>query len=433
MKTFGNISLFYAAVVLLCCGITTSCKRDMFDIDAYNALIQETSPIGDIDARHNWTLTRPLTVSVHVDAAEASSPKSVCILSDNPYQQENVEILAEKKAAQGDVKTLFFYAPTYKSEFYAAILTSGGDYYLKKFDASQTDVSFTTGIILPGEELHVPDYQGYTYCFEEEYPKPSDDWDFNDLVLRVQKVPAQAENELRLSVTLAAVGCLKQMAAAIRLIGYGYDDVENVYIEEGRTFDGTFDDNGVKRQFIEDGSLLLRARNGEAVLNLFEDAHWSMSPRLQGGGQGVARLYYNTQRQVDGTTGAQIRPKTLTYVVKLRNPKNLENYTLNDLDVFAIEDFNSGKWEIHTFAHKAAAVLRDYGSNETATSNNMVWGLMVPNANFRYPIEGVNMGFYKDGILTGAYMKDDHSFGQWVMNCESAIDWFCYPSTGLVY
>jgi LruC domain-containing protein len=222
------------------------------------------------------------------------------------------------------------------------------------------------------------------------------------------------------------------MAAAIRLIGYNYDDIESVTIEEGRTFDGSFDQ---RRVFIEDADLLLRGRNNEAVINLFEDAHYALSPRLnsQDRGGGTVRMFYNTSRNPDGTNSLQIAPKSLTYVIKFRNPRILQNFTLETLDPFAMEDFNSGKWEVHLGPYKEAQVMYDLGDNETASINRMVWALKIPSGDFKYPIEKQSLGLYKNGVLTGAYMMMDHSYGQWIADHTSSIDWFLYPTVGLVY
>lgn len=423
----------YLPLLLLWAVLATSCKREMFDAEAYQNLLSEAAPIGNIDASHDWNLTKSFTVKITADTPLPVTVKKVCVMDSDPSQSTTTEILAEAAAEKDMQKSLFFYAPICQQTFYAAIVTSDDNYILKAFGADESEVSFATADSQPVQPQKAPKYQTYTYCFESEYPKPSDDWDFNDLVLRIEKLPAQNSNELRLQVSVAAVGCIVQMGAAVRLIGINYSDVESVSIEEGRTFDGTFDEQGIKRVFIDNSSLLLSGRQGEAVLNLFEDAHWVMSPRVMVNGQGVVRMLYNTKREVDGTTSQQIRPKTLTYVVKLRNAKLLENFTLENLDPFAIDDFNSGKWEVHDYAHKADGVLHDYGNNETAKSNNMVWALKIPSGSFRYPVELVNMGFFKDGILTGAYMQNGHSFGQWVENHNTNIDWFQYPSTGLVY
>ena len=411
-----------------------ACKRDVFDPDAYVEVINESFPVNNIDQGHTWNLTQSHSTVVTANPASVSDVQYVRILSGNPYREANVEILAEKAVAKGGTATLFYYAPQYQTQFFAAAVTASGQYVVKAFTASQESVTFDNIDDSANQgSFNEPIYQTYTYCFEEDYPKPGD-WDFNDCVLRIQKLPAAQPNEIRLRVSLAAVGAKKQIAAAIRLLDYVASDVSNVYIEEGRTFDGAFEENQ-KRQFIESGALLLNGLNNEAVLNLFEDAHYALSPRLISPDKGgtTLRMFYNTSRNPDGSKHAQIAPKTLTYVVQLSNPRLIENFTLERIDPFILEDFNSGKWEVHTFSYKASQVLRDLGSNETATSNMMTWALKIPSATFRYPIEGQPLGFYKDGVLTGAYMENNHSYGQWVANHNSCLDWFRYPATGLVY
>jgi hypothetical protein len=73
------------------------------------------------------------------------------------------------------------------------------------------------------------------------------------------------------------------------------------------------------------------------------------------------------------------------------------------------------------------------GDNETASINRMVWALKIPSGDFKYPIEKQSLGLYKNGVLTGAYMMMDHSYGQWIADHTSSIDWFLYPTVGLVY
>ena len=420
------ISLLFVAGMLF-----TACKRDMFDPDAYQQILTESSPFSDIDPHHTWNLTTSHVTQVTASVNEDITVSCVRILTGNPFTGDDVEIVAETSCSKGQTVSLFYYVPSYLTELYAALVTSDGQWLLKRFPTEQQSVDFLSGVIRPEGEAKAS-YQAYTYCYEDNYPEPGDH-DFNDIVLRVQKLPAQGVNEIRLRVTLAAVGTLNAVAAAICLTGYDYDDVERVSIEEGRVFDPNYP---LSRYFIEQSDLLLRGIHGEAVLNLFEDAHYVMYPVVNtssNGNVGPVRRYYNSSQNVDGVTSKQASPKSLTYVVKLRNPRLLQNFTLEDIDPFIMKDFNSGKWEIHTFAHKADQILHDLGSNETAKSNIMIWALKIPCPTFRYPQEATSIGYYKDGVLTGAYMTLGHSFGQWVTDHTASLDWFRYPSTGMVY
>ncbi len=413
-----------AATILL----TLSCKQEMFDEEAYKELIEKAAPFGAIDPKHTWNLTTTYTVQVKVGATE--STEYVQILSYNPLLKDSVVILAEAAANAGDQVSLTFHAPVYSEVFQAAILKSDNSYLLKSFYAGEPIVNMDDGLVEASFTYDSKSYQTYTYCFEEDYPRPSKDWDYNDLVIRVQQIRPVSSDEVRLAITLAAVGADRQMGAGICMKGYKSEDVTSVNIAEGRTFDNNFNQ---RRLYFEDEALLQKSLKGEPVLNLFEDGHWTMSPRLRTDGAGVVRMYYNTKRAVDGKTSAQLRAKTLTYVIKFRNEQQAKDFSLEKLDVFALADFNSGRWEIHTYDYKTDGVLRDYGDNETAKSNHYVWALKIPTGAFRWPLEGTGMGYYRDGILTGAYMTDGHSFGQWVADRTSCRDWFCFPTTGLVY
>lgn len=408
----------------------SACKRDMFDPEAYNQIINEASAFSDIDPNQNWNLTSSHVSTVTANAVDAETVKRLMVLNGNPYTEKNVEILSEKQCAKGQSMILLYNTPTYMKEVYAALETSDGRWLLRKFAVGQKNVDFSADVLSYKETPDVT-YQTYTYCYEDTYPEPGDN-DFNDIVLRIQKLPSQADNEIRLRISLAAIGTLRQVAAAIRLTTFNYDDIESVTTEEGRVFDPNY---SLQRIFIEKSDLLLEGLNGEAVLNLFEDAHYAMYPTINKETDGsfvTIRRYYNTSQVVNGTSSIQAAPKSLTYIIKLKSKPVLE-FTLEDLDPFIMKDFNSGRWEVHTFNYKAAQILHDQGSSETANSTPMTWALKIPNGSFRYPQEEINIGYYKDGILTGAYMDYGHSFGQWVLNHNTSLDWFLYPSTGMVY
>ncbi len=419
---FGFVVCFLLTIV--------SCKKEMFDNESYTRLLEESSPFSNIDLNHTWDLTNTYTVKVKTNLAEDIKVQKVCLLTHNPYNNYDAEIMAEAEMTLGAEKTFVFVAPSVKNELYAAILDTQGKYYLKSFTPGDSVVTFESGVEYPSSFLYTPIYQTFTYCFEDDYPKPSDDWDFNDLVLRICKQPSTASDELRLSVTITAAGTTKQMAAAIRLIGVNYSDIKKVTTVNGKTFDGEFSQ---QRVLIDKADLLLKGIHEEAVLNLFEDAHWALMPRLRDDGAGVVRLLYNTVSSPDGLTSAYVAPITITYIVKFNQSVDLSQFTLDCLDPFVVEDFNSGKWEIHTAEYKTAQVLRDYGENETAKANRVVWALKIPNNMFRYPKEKVNIGYYRDGKLAGAYQKDGHSFGQWVANQYDSKDWYNYPTNEEVY
>lgn len=423
--------LFKYIALVLCPLALVACKRDMFDPSAYKTIIQESFPVENIDPAHNWNLTQSHSTVVNANVDATVNITQIRILNGNPYSTKKVEVLAETDASRGDTKTLSYYTPAYQKELYIAAVTDDGRHLLKTFNVDSQPTVELSDVQEYDTKINKPIYQTYTYLYETTYPEPGD-WDFNDLVMRIQKLPAQSANEIRLEVTLEAVGCQKQVAAAIHLLNYSYDDIESVTTEDGRTFDG---DLNIKRTFIEKPDLLLKGLHGEAIVNLFEDAHYALAAQLEAKeyGGNPKHIFYNTHRKPSGNTQAQVAAKRITYVIKLKNPQQAGNFSLEDIDPFAMEDFNSGRWEIHTFAHKSDQMLHDLGSNETAKSNNMSWALVIPSSTFRWPIEGESLGLYKEGILTGAYMKSGHSYAQWVRDHTICLDWFIYPTTGLVY
>jgi hypothetical protein len=63
---------------------------------------------------------------------------------------------------------------------------------------------------------------------------------------------------------------------------------------------------------------------------------------------------------------------------------------------------------------------------------------LVPSNDFKYPLEGVQIGFYKrtdTGVVfsDGAYKTTGHAFGAWVENHKAALDWYNYPDESQVW
>ena len=69
---------------------------------------------------------------------------------------------------------------------------------------------------------------------------------------------------------------------------------------------------------------------------------------------------------------------------------------------------------------------------------DLPWALMVPEADFLYPLEGTEIGYRKrteSGTVAmfGAYTTIGHSFGEWAENRNSFHDWYKYPNTQLTF
>ena len=79
-----------------------------------------------------------------------------------------------------------------------------------------------------------------------------------------------------------------------------------------------------------------------------------------------------------------------------------------------------------------------YKYNVEAKIKDLPWALLVPTADFKYPLEGVQLGFRKrtdTGVVfnDGAYATSGHSFGGWVEDSQSDLDWYNYPDKNKVW
>ena len=418
MKT--NEKQLFVVMAAILMGMA-SCNRDVFDPDAYKDIIAQESPVGEIDSTQDWRTTRRYTVSVNVNAADVNA-QQLLILSLN--KESSYEVLSQLYVSDGQTVSAHYSAPIITEQLYAA-LYDGHTYTLQPFAAGQASVDFSN--VSPefsAQSLSLTQ-QGYTYCFEDGMPEPGD-YDYNDLVLRVVK-ERTAERELKLSVTLAAIGTTMPMGAAIRLAGIQFSDIEHITASgSSNPFVGGYPQ---ERIYLEKADTLQQARNGEAVIALFEDAHWALDGRNLSVNNGIVMEHYtyNTRRIIDrnDNTSQQRTPRVVTYTITFASASVLDGLAMDDIDPFMLKDYNGGIWEVHIPAYEAAQVLWDYSLPDATI---MPWAIAVPTSVFRYPLEGVYLGKYKDDIISGAYMNPGHSFGQWAANKEVAQDWYLFPT-----
>jgi LruC domain-containing protein len=248
------------------------------------------------------------------------------------------------------------------------------------------------------------------------------------VVLRISQ-ERTSENQITVNVTLAAVGSLSQVAAAMRIANYKYDDIESVTTLDNETFD-----DGLKKTslpFIDSRDLLIKGIDDAAVINLFEDAHWATGATRYASEGYIERYKYNVSK----TTSSQydmMSPRTISYVITFKNPSQLDYFTLDLLDPFIIVEYMGTYMEVHAiYRYRSNTALHEYVQPNVAVI--LPWALTVPDGSFRYPLDGVNIGFAKDGALFGAYMTGGHSFGEWASNRLQAIDWYYYPTANQVY
>lgn len=409
---------------------TTSCRKNLYDEDALIDATKKLVTVDNIDSNHSWNLTTKRMVNA--DATWLSlGLKKVQVWSANPLAGEATNILEEAEIEDGQQKNIFFTAPADQRQFYLAVLDADGTYTVQAFTANQLQVNFGKPLCMQAEvDPRLLSYQVYTYCYEDytEFMTLDPDYDYNDLVLRVSH-QRPADNQIRLNVTLTAVGTLNQVACAIRLIGLDYADVENVTIVDGESFDEGYKKTG--DALISGSSLLLRGKNDEAVINLFEDAHYALGERSKNDLGIVERTYCNVSKG-SGIDFAQMAPRTVSYLVTVKDASKLNPFTISSIDPFAIVADFSGYYELHPVGdNRHVQVLRPYAVSSAVVS--LPWALAIPTGAFRYPLQGINLGFYKQGVLFGAYMTKNHSFGEWAKDHNNATDWYNYPTSNQVY
>ena len=424
MKRNNTILLLIATALGLS---LESCNKEMFDQQLYNEIITQQFPIDPIDDTHNWELSTRRSIVIKANASMENMEK-VMVLSKNPLTSSDAQIMAETAATtEGGLHTLLFAAPSAQTTFYAAVKTTDKQYAVVPFTTSTRQVSFESKTVgtLKGDL----DYYSFTYCFEENFPEPGD-YDFNDCVMRMSVMPGTKKNQVKLIVTLAAAGAKKQIAAAVRLKGYKASDIESVEIEEGKAFD---DGYPLTPRSIPDGSTFQQGRNGEPVIRLFEDAMWCLT-REQPSDNGVLTRYNVNVTRQENETNKKVDPVKRTYIINFKETSNatsmLQNVLTDNLDPFIVVPYNSNYWETHTYQDRLAMVLYEYHDQ---TAIRITWALCVPSGTFRWPLEGLLIGSYKNGILTGAYREFSHSFGEWAAKKENSRDWFDYPTVSEVY
>ena len=401
-----------------------SCEKEQFSKEAYDELVDYKFLVDNMDKEHDWCLTRSDTVTV------ISGSKDICaleVLTQNPYQSNAAEIAAEgvcvlNDNGKGYQTTLAYTLPaTQQTAFLAAKRQDGAYIGVTAFTVGTDHVSIDMETLQTGSIVKSPTPQTFTYLYEDGFPLPGD-FDYNDMVLRVSK-SVSGPSQIDLKVTLEAVGTSLPYAAAIQLYGVKYDDVEKVEILEGTAMDQGYP---LRRMIINSSKTLLKGRKGEAVVNLFENGHYVMNQELNDVGS-VQTYVYNTTSSERENYSATAPFATRTYSISFKNGKTVPDLLFDQIDPFLIHEYNSGLWEVHTYPYKFAETLKSiYGGKQHYYDNHVSWALVVPKADFRYPVEGMSLGTYNGelGELFGPYTL----FADWVKDHTQNRDWYNRPT-----
>jgi len=417
--------------VTLCCMIMVSgCVRNQFDQQRYEEIVEEESPTPNVDENHDWMMSTIMTLVV--DPSGVDNVNLVRIFTDNPAETDFAEVVDEAYSSGDNKIVMNISYPIRLETLYAAAVDSEDYYTIVSFNPnSSSSINFANPIVKHQKMPYHYLYQTYEYLYEEEYPQPGD-YDFNDVVLRIS-MERSSDIQLRFNVQLAAVGGTKQMGAAIRLAGYKYNEIESVKTVDNASFDitGVGELPDMYRTMIQDKSLLQQSMNGEAVLNLFADAHWATGDRIISDNGSITRKRYNVSYEKSDDYGT-FYPREITYIVTFKNGVDISSLTLDGLDPFIIEEYNGNKYEVHTHHYAKAQVLYP---NPSSDAHNLPWAFCVPYDKFYWPLHAVAIGFQAKSkrYSYGAYPYLGRSFGEWAADRTKCLDWYLYPDKYEVY
>jgi LruC domain-containing protein len=402
--------------------------KDLFDKDIYRIYVTGTYPVDTLEQDHPWTLLKRQTLSVTPDMKKVDIYR-VYIFNSNPYTSDRTELLAEQPISTDSTVTMTYDMAINQGYLYAVFAARDGRFFCMPFESYKEAIKLSDGPTSIYSTLDTYPSQTYTYLFESSFPVP-DDFDYNDVVLRISH-SAPGHDFLQLTVTLSAAGCNSQVAAAVHLTGIDYDQVSEISVSGGQPMD---DGYPFMRMKIKNETPLARGRNGEAVLCLFEDAHWALRPELEELGT-IMHKPYNTELFNGEDSVASMPSITRTYNIFLKGQYDARSFMLGDLDPFIIESTNGVNLEVHTYKFKFEETLWQYmpDDDKLAYDDYLAWALVIPDGKFEYPVELVPLGTYRNGELYGAYGVFMHSFGQWARNYKVAYDWWQYPNNALVY
>lgn len=299
------------------------------------------------------------------------------------------------------------------------------------FSVSAANDSNIPDIVVPSPKVETP--QTYTYCYEDNFPEPGD-YDFNDVVMRVKMTKGRSGNKdcLNIDVTMRAVGASKRLAGALRLAGIKTSNLKKLK-RDGSNYYFNYGEQDLLPQS-KHKDFMTMPSTGDAVIPLFNDAHYFINGGKKDADMLPKRRFYNTLADRANEKGDEVPEKTLSYQVIFNgsNSDSFNSFTEQDLDLFIIEEFNGTAFEVHTYPYKTHEVINRWmfsGNGVSPYSDNYPWAVMVPG-NFKYPVEWQPIGTYKNNIISGAYL----GFSYWAQNHNSNTDWYKNPqSPELVY
>lgn len=252
-----------------------------------------------------------------------------------------------------------------------------------------------------------------TYMFEDNWPLLGD-YDMNDVVLNMKpEYTIDAGNkvtQLKLDVTLRAVGGVKRLAVGMQIDGMARNVVSSVSrsSQAGR-------DNSVFS-----ASNGLETGQDYVVIPIFDDVHKAL---------GIpAGTMVNTT--VGGSIGT-VSPAVVTFTLTFNSPVDRETVSIDKLNPFIVNGgYNNSRHEVHLpgFAPTDKTDIRRFGAGDDDSNNkyytskgNLIWALAIPGTT-RYPKEYTS--------IRKAYPQIE----SWATTSgQSDKDWYMHPVQTFIY
>lgn len=407
-------------------------KEEYFNQDTYTDRIESAYPVKGIDASHDWQTVVDTRLRLEM-ATAGGDTYNIRVYDADPETNATVVLLGAYTAGDGEtVQASVSHLAGQRRLWYVMKPTNGGQAYVQ-------DHTIDNGVISDRLRLTHPYYgavqetsRTFRYLFETSFPEP-DDFDYNDIVLGFTCQPTDNPRQVRLTVSIDAIGGERQTAAALHLSGIPAEAIASIETE-GQWFDRD-NKQSVSMDLLSPDAAggVSDRRTPDALIYLYNDSHWAMIGQKGPAGD-ITRPYINTvrgQSYIDrGIYGILSSPRKCTAVITFTDAKYVRTFAMPVLDPFVIVEYNGSKMEVHTPAYKNVAAVFSYSRDSYNT--RVPWALLVPGET-AYPLEGLPIGGGESGALSGAYQTYGHSFAGWARDHTTNTDWWKYPARGSVW
>ena len=102
--------------------VVTGCVRNQFDLERYEEIVDEMSPVENVDENHNWQLSTTKALMVDINGLE--DIERIQILTDNPAVTDLAAIVGEAYVSSKTVFSVSISYPNLQEKLYAAAIDS---------------------------------------------------------------------------------------------------------------------------------------------------------------------------------------------------------------------------------------------------------------------------------------------------------------------